>query len=350
MLADLVDHVIGVDPDRDRITTALIDAATQGHLDTATFPTTPKGYRAAVRWADAASTAGARAWSIEGCGSYGAGLAAVLAEAGELVVEFDHPTTPAAKDRAKSDALDAVRAGREVLSRTTWSTPRARGIREGLRALIVARDSAKIARVSAINVLRALVLTAPVTLRQELRSLTLTALVDRCRRLRPDTASDPEMAATKLALQSAASRVAHLTDETRQLQAAMRDLVDQICPALLAEPGVGTLLAAQVIISWSHPGRCRNEAAFARLGGVAPIEATSGQTQTRHRLSRGGDRQLNRALHQAVVIRAKYHSETRAYLDRRIAEGKTKREAMRCLKRYLARHLFRVLENTAMPT
>lgn len=194
-----------------------------------------------------------------------------------------------------------------MLSRRTWSTPRARGIREGLRALIVARDSAKIARVSAINVLRALILTAPVTLREDLRRLTLMALVDRCRSLRPDTTTDPETAATKLALKSAATRVAQLTDETRELEAAMRQLVVQICPALLEEPGVGTLLAAQVIISWSHPGRCRSEAAFARLAGAAPIEATSGQTQTRHRLRRGGDRQLNRALHQAVVIRAKCH-------------------------------------------
>lgn len=350
MLADLVDHVIGVDPDRDRITAAVVDTATQGHLSTAAFPTTPAGYRAAVRWADRHSTADRRAWSIEGAGSYGAGLATTLAQAGELVVEFDHPTTPAAKDGAKSDALDAVRAAREVLSRRSWATPRARGAREGLRALIVARDSAKTARTAAINVLRALILTAPPALREELRALTITALVNHCRRLRPDTTTDVELAATKLALRSAATRVAQLTDETRTLETAMRRLVDELCPALLDEPGVGTLLAAQLIVSWSHPGRCRNEAAFARLAGIAPIEATSGQRQTRHRLSRGGDRQLNRAIHQAAVIRAKTHPETRAYLDRRIADGKTKREALRCVKRYLARHLFRVMENPSMPT
>lgn len=110
------------------------------------------------------------------------------------------------------------------------------------------------------------------------------------------------------------------------------------------------LLAAQILISWSHPGRCRSEAAFARLGGAAPLEATSGQTQTRHRLSRGGDRQLNRALHTVVLARAKNHPPTKAYLARRISEGKTKREAMRCLKRYYARHLFRLLEAAPMAT
>lgn len=350
MLADLVDHVIGVDPDRDRITLAIICAGTQAQQETATFPATVRGYRAAIRWADEHTTATTRAWSIEGSCSFGAGLAMTLDRAKEFVIEFDHPTTRPSKDGAKSDALDAVRAGREVLGRTSWSTPRSRGAREGLRALIVARDGARTARTAAINALKALVLTAPVDLREELRTLTLTALLRRCMRMRPDTTNDAELAATKLALRSTATRVVQLGDEADALEAAMRPLVLDLAPRLLDEPGIGTLLAAQIIVSWSHPGRCRSEAAFARLAGVAPLEATSGQTQTRHRLSRGGDRQLNRALHQAVVIRAKIHPETRAYLDRRIAEGKTKREAMRCLKRYLARHLFRILEASPMPT
>jgi transposase len=349
MLAELVDHVIGVDPDRDRITAAVVCATTHSHLAAATFPTTPGGYRAAIRWADEHTGTSARAWSIEGAGSYGAGLASTLMKAGELVIEFDHPTTRSAKDGAKSDPLDAVRAAREVLSRRSWSTPRARGAREGLRTLIVARDSAKTARTAAINALRALMITAPVDLREELRRLTLTALVTRCRRLRHDATSDTELAAVKMALRSVATRIDHLTVETRELETAMRRLVEQLCPALLNQPGVGTLLAAQIIVSWSHPGRCRSESAFARLAGIAPLEANSGQTQTRHRLNRGGDRQLNRAIHQAAVIRAKSHPETRAYLQRRITEGKTKREALRCVKRYLTRRLFRILESTPMP-
>lgn len=346
MLSDIVDYVIGVDPDRDRITVAVLEAATQAKIAASSFPTTARGYRQALRWATTLTQERPRAWSIEGAGSYGAGLSMTLVTAGELVIEFDHPLTPAAKDRAKSDALDAERAAREVLSRRTWSTPRARGAREGLRALIAARDSAKTSRTAAINVLRALILTAPVDLREELRTLTFARLIDRCRRLRPDASTDAEVIATKLALRTTATRVANLSEEMNELEAAMTILVRQLCPALLEEPGIGTLLAAQIIVSWSHHGRCHSEAAFARLAGVAPIPATSGQNQTRYRLSRAGDRQLNRAIHQAVVIRAKTHPATRDYLTRRISEGKTKREAMRCAKRYFARHLFRVLESS----
>ncbi len=130
----------------------------------------------------------------------------------------------------------------------------------------------------------------------------------------------------------------------------MIPLVRTMAPRLLEEPGVGVLMAAQILVSWSHAGSCRDEAAFARLGGVAPLEATSGQTQTRHRLSRGGDRQLNRALRTVMLTRAKHHQPTKDYIARRIAEGKTKREAMRCLKGYCARHLFRLLEATPVTT
>lgn len=350
ILAELVDHVIGVDPDRDRVTAAVVCAKTQGELASKTFPATRRGYGQTLRWAQTQTVDDRRAWAIESTGSYGAGLAIVLAEKGEFVIEFDHPGTLASKDGAKSDSLDAVRAARETLGRKTWATPRARGLREGLRTLVVARDSAKLARVAAINVLKAFVVTAPVELRAELRGLTRGQLVDRCMRLRPDTAVDPEHAATKLSLRSTASRVKQLTIECRELEDAMVPIVREMCPALLTEPGVGTLVAAQILISWSHPGRCRDESAFARLAGVAPLEATSGQTQTRHRLSRGGDRQLNRALHTVILARAKGHAPTQAYLVRRVSEGKTKREAMRCLKRYYARHLFRLLESTTMPT
>lgn len=344
-LAKLVDHVIGVDPDRDRITAAVVCAKTQGELDSRAFPATARGYGQALRWAKERTADGRRAWAIESTGSYGAGLAASLSAKNEFVIEFDHPSTRASKDGAKSDSLDAVRAARETLGRRTWATPRSRGAREGLRTLIAARDSAKLARVAAINILKALIVTAPVDLREELRGLTLGQLVARCQRLRPDTATDPEYSATKLSLRSTAIRISHLTVECRELEKAMIPLIRAMAPALLDEPGVGVLLAAQILVSWSHPGRCRDEAAFARLGGVAPLEATSGQTQTRHRLSRGGDRQLNRALHTVVLARAKVHPPTKAYIARRTSEGKTKREAMRCLKRYCARHLFRLLES-----
>jgi len=350
MLTDLIDHVLGVDPDRDRITVAVVAARTQGAIASNDFPTTPRGYRAALHWADEHTERGRRVWAIEGAGGYGAGLAATLAAQNERVIEFDHPTARPSKDGAKTDALDAIRATRETLGRTSWAAPRSRGAREGLRTLITARDSAKIARVSAINVLKALIVTCPVKLREELRRLSLGQLVTRCQRLRLDTATDPELAATKLSLRSTATRIHHLTVECRDLEKAMEPLVDALCPRLLTEPGVGVLVAAQLLVSWSHPGRCRSEAAFARLAGVAPLPATSGQTQTRHRLSRGGDRQLNRVIHTAVLTRVKTDAQTREYLARRIAQGKTKREAMRCLKQYYSRHLFRLLESASVPS
>lgn len=350
MLADLVGHVIGVDPDRDRITLAIVDAKTQGELDRVEFATTADGYSKAIRWADEHSDPARRVWSIEGAGSYGAGLCAALTAQAEWVIEFDRPSTRSAKDGAKSDGLDAVRAAREVLGRTKWATPRARGAREGLRALLVARSGAQVARTAAINELKALVLTAPAALRDDLRGLTVNNLTARCTRLRPDPGGDPELFGTKTAMRALAQRIAHLTNQASELEAALKVLVDQAGPQLLDEFGIGVIIAAQIIVSWSHPGRCRSEGAFARLAGVAPIEATSGQNQTRYRLSRGGDRQLNRALHQAITIRTQHDKRTQAYITRRLAEGKTKREARRCLKRYLARHLFRMLENPPKTT
>ncbi len=348
MLADLVEHVIGVDPDRDRIAAAVVVAGTQAEVARSEFPTTAAGYRQVMEWADEYSRSESRVWSIEGAGSYGAGLTATLEVETEWVIEFDRPSTRPTRDGAKSDGLDALRAAREMLGRTKWSTPRSRGAREGLRAVLVVRSGAQAARTAAINQLKATVLTAPVELRDQLRGLTRTALVDRCARLRPDLNGDLETFGTKTALKALGQRIQTLTEEARHLEEAMRPLVNATGPQLLDEPGIGVILAAQVIISWSHRGRCRNEAAFARLGGVAPIEATSGQNQTRFRLSRGGDRQLNRALHQIIVIRSQYDARTQTYLDRRTAEGKTKREARRCLKRYLARHLYRLLENPPM--
>ncbi len=184
MLSEMVDHVVGIDPDRDRVTAVLVDAKTRAELAEATFPTTPGGYAELIDWADADSVPEARVWSIEGAGSYGAGLCATLQTAGEWVVEFDHPETRAAKDGAKTDGLDAARADRELLGRAKLTQPRARGTREGIRALLVARRSAKQARVAEINALKALVVTAPVALREQLRDFTTTNLVNSSRRLR----------------------------------------------------------------------------------------------------------------------------------------------------------------------
>jgi transposase len=345
MLAEMVEHVIGVDPDRDRVTAVLVDAKTRGELAEAVFPTTPAGYAALIDWADEESVADARAWSIEGAGSYGAGLCATLQIAGEWVIEFDHPGTRATKDGAKTDGLDAARAARELLGRTKFTQPRSRGTREGIRALMVARRGSRQARTSAINTLKALVVTAPVELREQLRHHSTITLVDTCRRLRLGSDLDDETAGTKAALRHVARRIDVLTEELTVIDRQLKTFVTKAAPQVVAEHGVGTVVAAQLLVSWSHPGRCADDGAFARLAGVAPISANSGQSQARHRLNRGGDRYLNNALHTVVLTRARDHQASREYIARRVTEGKTPREARRCLKRYVARHLYRLLEH-----
>lgn len=345
MLADLVEHVIGVDPDRDRFTVGLIDSGTGGAIDSAEFKTCPGGYRDAIEWADGLdTTADSRVWVVEGSGSYGSGLTQVLSYETEWVIEFDHPQTRATPDGAKSDRLDAFRGAREALGRDKWAQPRARGNREGLRALLVARNGAQKSRTKAINELKALILTAPVELREDLKGLTKAPLLKRCSGLRPDPAGDIELHSTKTALRAIARRINTLTAEANELEAAIKALVDDFAPALVDEIGIGYLSAAQIIVSWSHPGRCRNAGAFARLAGAAPIEANSGQEQARHRLCRGGDRQLNRALHTIVIVRTAHDQRTKDYISKRLSEGKTKRETRRCLKNYVARHVYRILE------
>ena len=344
MLADIVDHVIGIDPDRDRITASLVEASTGGELATEAFETTRGGYERLVAWADRHTSRESRAWAVEGSGSYGSGACAHLGAAGEQVIEFSHPRTAATSDGAKTDALDARRAAREVLGRSALAVPRARGRREALRALETTRRGAQTARTAAINELKALIVSAPVDLRDQLRGLTTAAQVAKCAAFRLPAAPLDELTATKQALRSLARRIKTLTAEAADLQTSIRGLVEAVAPHLLDQPGVGPVTAAQLYIAWSHPGRCRNEAAFARLAGVAPLEASSGQN-TRHRLNRRGDRQLNRALHTIAVTRSRYCPHTQAYIAKRTAEGKTPREAQRCLKRYIARQIYRLLQH-----
>ena len=224
-----------------------------------------------------------------------------------------------------------------------WHQPRARGAREAIRVLLGCRHSAKTARTAAVNELKALVVTCHPDLRQQLRGHSLARLLKAIDRLEGST--DVEVTATIAAMGSLAGRITALGVEVRDLDRQLGALITATAPQLRAEPGVGVVTAAQVLVSWSHPGRCRSEAAFARLGGVAPVPANSGQIQTRHRLNRGGDRALNRALHLVIITRSRAHQPTRDYIARRVADGKTPREARRCLKRYLARHLYRLLEH-----
>ena len=343
MLATMVEHTIGIDPDRDWVTASVVDTATTGKLASEAFETTRVGYVRMLEWANQHTTAEERAWVIEGTGSYGAGAAGYLVAEEELVVEFDHPG-PSARDGAKTDELDALRAARQVLGRPRPSVPRTRGDREALRVLEVTRRGAQTARVAAINELKALVVTAPVDLRDQLRDLTTTALLTKCRAFRLGSAPINELTATKGAMRSVARRIKALTTETTELKEAITELAEAVAPQLLDQPGIGPITAAQIYIAWSHPGRCRNEAAFARLAGVAPLEASSGQ-RTRHRLNRRGDRTLNQALHTIAITRTRICPKTRAYIAKRTTQGKTTREARRLLKRYIARHLYRLLQN-----
>ena len=341
MLATMVEHVIGIDPDRDRVTASVVDTATTGEQASAVFATTRRGYDQLLVWANQ-HTPARRAWAVEGAGSYGAGVASYLTSQDERVVEFNnpHPT----RDGAKTDALDARRAARQVLGRSWPAVPRTRGQREALRVLETTRQGAQNARVTAINALKALVITAPIDLRDQLRDLNTTALVTKTSKFRSGRSSGNELASTKQAMRSLARRIKTLTTEIAELRASITALVETVAPQLLQQPGVGPITAAQVYIAWSHPRRCRTEAAFARLAGVAPLEASSGQ-RTRHRLNRYGDRTLNRALYIIAITRTRTCPRTRAYIAKRTTQGKTTREARRCLKRYIARHLYRLLEN-----
>jgi transposase len=345
MLADETDFVIGVDTHRDRHSAAIVNA-TGGVLEELELAASGSGYRSVLARARRRAD-GRRVWAIEGTGSYGAGLARFLIAQGERVVEIDRPRRREGRAGAKSDALDAIRAAREALGREQLAAPRLAGQRDGLRALLMTREGAVLARTAAINQLRALIVVAPEPLRGELRGLAFAELIERCAHLRPGARGRSDRPLVT-AVRSCAQRVRALQHETRELRRQILELVRELAPALMHEPGVGPISAAHLIIAWSHPQRFRSEAAFAMLAGTSPVPASSGQT-VRHRLNRGGDRRLNRALHTIVLARRASHEPTRAYLERRVAEGKSKREAVRCLKRYLARRLYRLLQATATP-
>jgi transposase len=342
MLADQVDHVIGVDTHRDAHAAAIVTVPSGALEVETTIAATAVGYQRLLRFARAHAP-GRRVWAIESSGSFGAGLATLLLEHGEWVVEVERPARPARRNGAKSDHLDAVRAAREALEREHLAQPRCRGDREAVRVLLVCRRGAIRDRTRAINQLKALVVTAREQLRHQLRNTPTDELVDRCSRLRVLPSHTSEHRATVFALRHTARRIRALEAEANDLQAEIQRLVQHTVPDLLEETGIGPISAAQIYCSWSHRGRLRSDGAFAMLGGSAPIPASSGQT-IRHRLNRAGDRQLNCALHTIVLARLKHDPATRAYAARRLAEGKTPREINRCLKRYLARRLFRLLE------
>jgi transposase len=273
-LADTVEGVVGVDTHRDTLAAAATDRV-GGTLAELTAAADLAGYQRLLAFGQA-QVPGRRCWAVEGAGSYGAGLAAFLQARGERVVEVARPKRPPRRTGAKSDALDAIRAAREALALDHPVAPRRRGDREALRVLLATRHSACVAKVSATNQLKALIVGAPEELRAELRGLATKRQIARCARLRGRPARSLEHRMTVRALRSTAQRIQALAGEAAGLRAELDRLVTAIAPWLLELPGVGPISAAQVLVSWSHAGRLRSEAAFAALAGVNPIPASSG--------------------------------------------------------------------------
>jgi transposase len=310
-------------------------------LGTESFPTTAKGHRRLERWARNFGVIDAV--GVEGTGAWGAGVARHLSAAGHRVIEVDRPDRRTRRQRGKSDTIDAEAAARAVQARTATGTPKARSGRiEAIRALRVARRSALKARSQAAHQLHCLVSTAPDALRDELRLLRLAQLVQTAARFRPGDPADA-VQATKASLRSIARRYQQLSVEIDDLDEILDPLVAATAPNLIALNGVGTDVAGQLLVTaGDNPDRIRSEAAFSHLCGVSPIPASSGRTN-RHRLNRGGDRAANSALYRIVLCRLRWDPRTRAYAERRKKQGLTTPEIIRCLKRYIAREIYREL-------
>ena len=336
-----VQLTVGVDTHADVHVAAALDHLGR-LLATHSVPTTPEGYRDLVAWAGSLGTL--ERFGIEGTGSYGAGLARWLRGQGFEVVEVERPKRHDRRGRGKSDVIDAEAAARAVQAGTATAQPKAGdGPIEMLRALQAARRSALKARTQAANQLHAFVVTAPDTLRTRLRQLSRTQLVETAAAFRPRLPLTTPTTATQLALKSLAIRHQQLSAEVKALEAQLELLVAQAAPDLVAVKGIATDIATTLLATaGDNPDRLRSESAFAHLCGVAPIPASSGKTN-RHRLNRGGDRDANRVLHLLAVGRMGWDPATRAYVKRRTTEGLSKKEILRCLKRYLARELYPLL-------
>ncbi len=327
----------GVDTHLDVHVAAALDSI-GGLLGVESFPADAAGYRRLLAWLGSFGTV--VLVGVEGTGSYGVGVTRHLLDMGIRVVEVDRPNRQERRRAGKSDPIDAIEAARAALSGRAKSAAKTRnGSVEAIRVLRVARSSARKDRVRALNQLRSLVSTAPEQLRRELRDLSISRLVSTAAGLRPNQRTDV-LNATKLAMRSLARRVRDIDTELAEIDAVLRPLVAETAPDLVALYGVGPDTAgALVVAAGDNPGRLRSEATFAHLCGASPLDASSGK-QLRHRLNRGGDRQANAALWRIVFTRMASDPRTQRYVERRCKEGLTKTEAMRCLKRYVAREVF----------
>ena len=313
-----------------------------GILGTESFPTTPAGYRRLLAFL--VSFGPVEVVGVEGTGSYGSGLARHLAESGVAVIEVNRPNRQVRRRHGKSDIVDAIAAARAVISGQATVIPKTHdGSVEALRALQIVHRSAMKSRTQALNQLHALVVTAPEPIRGQLRGLRRRQLLATCQSYRPGTGDDL-ITVTKFALRRLAIRILELTAETTEITKRRRRLLTQTAPELMAIIGVGPDTATTLLITaGDNPGRLGHEKSFAALVGASPIPVNSGQTQGRVRLNRGGDRDANSALWRIAIVRLATDQETRDYVAKRQSEGKTKSEAIRCLKRYIAREVFNAL-------
>ena len=330
----------GVDTHLDTHMAAALDGI-GGELGVRQFPTTPAGYAALLAWLEGFGTV--VCVGVEGTGSYGAGLTRHLQAGGVVVVEVDRPNRQLRRRRGKSDPVDAVAAARAALSGEAATLAKTRtGPVEAIRVLRVARCSARHDKAEALNQMRSLVCTAPDALREQLRDLTGHQLVVTCAALRPAT-EITVLSATKTALRELARRVQYLAAQIKSLDRQLRPLVARTAPLMVARHGVGTDTAGALLVAaGDNPSRLTKESAFAHLCGSAPVEASSGKV-VRHRLNRGGDRQANHALWRIAITRMSSHPPTRDYVVKRTADGKSKKDILRCLKRSIARELFPLL-------
>jgi transposase len=310
-------------------------------LGVESFATTTDGYKLLLGWLS--DFGPVELVGVEGTGSYGAGLTRHLQAEQVRVVEVDRPNRQRRRRKGKSDPQDAISAARAALSGDACGEAKTRdGNVESMRVLRVARFSARKGRTQALNQMRSLISTAPESIRAELRGLNVFHLLERASTYRPGAKRDI-VSLTKFTLRMLARRAITLEEEISEIDAILKPLVIETAPRLVGALGVGTDAASALLVTaGDNPERLRDEAAFAHLCGASPIEASSGKEE-RHRLNRSGDRQANSALWHIVITRMVYDPRTTEYIDRRTKEGLTKKEAVRCLKRYVAREVFSLL-------
>lgn len=316
-------------------------------LESRSFAADSSGYTQLLDWT--LTLGGQLTFAIEGTGSYGAGLTSAVRRRDIGVIEVMRTDRRDRRLRGKSDTLDAENAAKAVLAGVATAIPKsADGAVEMIRTIKVAKDVAVKARTSAMITLKQVLVNAPPELREELQPLSKMVLIRRCAALRPGKV-DTITAAAKHTLRAIARRWHDLDAEITAHTKLLTELTQAAAPDLSEAFAVGPDTAAEIlIVAGDNPNRVRSEAAFARLCGVAPIPASSGMTN-RHRLNRGVHRQANAALYRVVIVRMQHYDPTKAYVARRTAEGKTKAEIIRCLKRLLARELWAAMRPLRAP-